>query len=286
MDLRNVFLSILILSVVLLSACSAPATAQPIPSQNPTITQPPMPTSTSTPLPIEIVDNKGASMRLVPVGDFTMGSDVVFDESVHTVQLDAYYIDTYEVTNAQYKVCADEGICKPPDMESFGYSNYYGNPVFDEFPVMLVDWNMASEYCAWRAAQLPTEAQWEKAALGTDRRTYPWGEGIDCSKANYRLHCGVDRIETTAVGSFKDDMSPYGLYDMAGNVKEWVRDWYDASYFQNSPRSNPSGPDLGTDRVFRGGSFFSEVRIFSRSPQKPTYISYDLGFRCASQASQ
>ena len=128
-------------------------------------------------------------MRLVPAGEFTMGSDTDSDprNQAHTVYLDAFYIDTYEVTTAHYADCVTAGVCEPPHFtKSYFRASYYGNPEFENFPVIYVDWMMARTYCeTWRGARLPTEAEWEKAARGTDGRSYPWGEGISCDQANY-----------------------------------------------------------------------------------------------------
>ncbi len=122
-------------------------------------------TPTGTPLPNEITDLKGVPMRLVPAGNFTMGSERYDNEKpIHEVYLDAYYMDKYEVTNALYKACVDAGVCDPPKNSSSNTrSSYYGNSQYDDYPVIYVDWNMAKTYCEWRGAGLPTEAQWEKA---------------------------------------------------------------------------------------------------------------------------
>jgi eukaryotic-like serine/threonine-protein kinase len=171
----------------------------------------------------EITDAKGVSMVLVPAGEFIMGSESGDDDEkpVHTVYLDAYYIDKYEVTNAAYKVCVDAGGCTPPmQTNSYSRSSYYDNSEFDDYPVIYVDWNRATDYCEWRDTSLPTETQWEKAARGTDGRTYPWGEGISCKQANYYSCVG----DTRKVGSYESGKSPYGIYDLAGNVWEWVAD--------------------------------------------------------------
>lgn len=253
------------------------------------------------PLPTEITDAKGVTMRLVPAGKFTMGSDAddalaecqkyrsdcqrdwfTDEEPPHEVYLGVFYMDKYEVTNALYKACVDVGVCAPPyNASSSTRSSYYGNSQYDDYPVIYVNWNMAKTYCEWRGARLPTEAQWEKAARSTDGRTYPWGEGIDCDKANYNFRCVGD---TTKVGSYESGKSPYGIYDLAGNVWEWVNDWYDENYYQSSPASNPLGPESGTYRALRGGSWYvsdSYVRASYRTWFDPTLTFDRIGFRCA-----
>ncbi len=246
--------------------------------------------ATPTPGIGSFIESDGVTMMFVPAGAFSMGSESRSDDEkpIHSVTLDAYYIDKYEVTNAAYKRCVDAGVCDPPKQSnSYTRDAYYGNPEFDEYPVIYVDWNMANAYCEWRGpstgsgqTRLPTEAEWEKAARGLDGRTYPWGENIDCDKANYSSCAG----DTTKVGSYLDGVSPYGLYDMAGNVWEWVADWYDSSYYSNSPSSNPLGPSLGEYRVLRGGSWYNldySVRSANRYVNSPVFINYYVGFRCA-----
>ena len=250
--------------------------------------------STSASLAGQMMDQRGVIMRLVPAGEFTMGSDQATSpddmnaKPAHEVYLDAFYIDKYEVTNRLYKACVDAGTCQPPlDFNSFTRSSYYGNPDFDNHPVINVDWNMAKTYCEWRGAQLPTEAQWEKAARGTDTRTYPWGEGISCDKANYWPKDQPCIGDTTEVGTYESNVSPYGVYDMVGNVMEWVADWYSPTYYWDSHASNPLGPDAGEERVFRGGSWMSndhDVRSISRDWERrgrSPHYSQALGFRCA-----
>jgi len=238
-------------------------------------------------------DGLAVNMVFVPAGEFSMGSEQgdVDESPVHNVYLDAFYIDMYEVTNAHYRLCVDAGACLQPEKTgSFTRASYYENPVFDDFPVMYVNWDMAQAYCAWRDARLPSEAQWEKAARGTDGRTYPWGEDIDCQRANYYSQVGTDFIacvgDASRVGSFESGQSPYGAYDMTGNVWEWVADWYDASYYQRSPASNPNGPDSGRVRVVRGGAWgFSDfsVRAARRYWFNPSNALENVGFRCARQ---
>lgn len=241
----------------------------------------------------EIKDAKGVSMVLVPEGEFIMGSDKGEEDEKppHAVYLDAFYIDKYEVTNARYKACVDEGVCNVPrEFSSSTRDSYYGNPQYDDYPVVNADWDMADAFCGWRGAGLPTEAQWEKAARGDNERTYPWGEGITCSLANY-FDCR--KKDTSVVGSYIAGKSPFGAYDMAGNVWEWVADWYTEEYYSTYPRdqwpSNPTGPEYGVDRVLRGGSGGSYdhfLKSANRSYAYPTTKNTQwLGFRCAHSVS-
>ncbi len=238
------------------------------------------------PDPSDYFDSKGIPMRLVPAGRFAMGSDSgEADEApVHQVYLDAFYIDKYEVTNALYKSCVDLGVCKPPqNITSSTRSNYYGNPEFDHFPVIYVDWYMAKIYCGWRGGGLPTEAQWEKAARGTDGRIYPGGKSLDPSMANYENNTG----DTTAIGSYKNAVSPYGVHDMAGNVWEWVADWYSRTYYITTLSSNPLGPERGRYRVLRGGSWISYksfLRAVERGINVDSSFTNSIGFRCTRDA--
>jgi formylglycine-generating enzyme required for sulfatase activity len=241
-------------------------------------------TSTASGPLSEITDDKGVTMILVPEGNFTMGSNNgdADEKPIHSVRLAAFYIDTFEVTNALYQDCVNADACKPPvNAGSFTRSSYYGNSQYSDFPVVYVDWNMANAYCQWRGAQLPTEAQWEKAARGTEELTYPWGRGIDCQKANYQGCING----TSEAGAYESGKSPYGVYDMAGNVWEWVADWYSAEYYRSSPPSNPLGLDLGRARILRGGSWNRDpynLRTSNRVNYAPNYNNFDAGFRCAS----
>ena len=230
-----------------------------------------------------LYDSNGVTMLYVPAGTFLMGSEVSSDEQpIHYVNLDAYYIDEYEVTNAAYKLCVDAGACvSPKQSNSDTRSTYYGSFEFNEYPVIYVDWNMAKIYCEWRDARLPTEAEWEKTARGTGGRTYPWGENIDCNKANYKSTCAGDTMQ---VGHYPDAVSFYGVYDMSGNVWEWVNDWYDESYYQSSPSLNPLGANIGTSRVLRGGSWYNSshnTRSTVRGRDNPSTANSFIGFRCA-----
>jgi serine/threonine protein kinase len=242
-------------------------------------------TATAAPLPAGITDAKSVSMRLVPAGTFTMGAvGNEYGEAapVHEVYLDSYYMDIYEVTNTAYKLCVDAGVCELPEN-----ANRYNKLEYAEHPVVYVNWNMANIYCKWRDARLPTEAQWEKAARGVDERTYPWGEGLDCDKANYSNGYKPCVGNTTKAGSYESDKSPYGIYDMAGNVSEWTNDWYGKNYYQNSPSANPLGPASGKVHMARGGSWYGNFDNDTRS----AFRGYaegggdsggdSRGFRCA-----
>jgi len=232
-----------------------------------------------------MIGKDGATLVYVPAGKFTMGSDSGdYDQiPVHEIHLNAFWIDQKEVTNKQYAACVSGGGCIPPaDTSSSSHISYYGDAQFDEFPVINVDWNQAHAYCSWAGRELPTEAQWEKAARGTDGRKYPWGnDSPDSSFLNSMGNIG----DTTKTGSYENGKSFYGAYDMAGNVWEWVNDWYDDAYYQNSPRSNPLGPNSGQARVLRGGSWSSfdfDARSANRYGAKPTATGLgNFGFRCA-----
>lgn len=240
--------------------------------------------ATAIPLINELVDAQGISMVLIPEGPFNMGSNSgdPNEQPVHEVNLSAYYIDKYEVTNAVYKLCVDAVVCKSPtDVSSHTRASYYGNPRFNYYPVVYVDWNMANSFCEWRSARLPTEAEWEKAARSTDGRIYPWGENIDCTYANYLGQENGCVGDTTPVGSYANGQSPYGVYDMVGNVWEWTADWYDVY-----PGGDPSvSTNFGqTYRVLRGGSWSSyDSIVYSayRYEFIPTNVYYYIGFRCA-----
>jgi serine/threonine-protein kinase len=254
----------------------------------PVATEPPAATFTPTPDTGSFILSDNVIMMYVPAGTFSMGSDKNSDEQpVHPVDLQAYYIDKFEVTNAAYKRCVDAGACNPPKQsKSNTRSAYYGNFEFDEYPVIYVDWSMAKTYCEWRGpssgsgqTRLPNEAEWEKAARGTDGRTYPWGEDISCDKANYQSSCIGD---TAKVGSYLGGVSPYGVYDMAGNVWEWV-----SSLYQPYPYVATDGrEDLTSSgsRVLRGGSWDGDssiVRTANRSGIDPSDSDYNIGFRCS-----
>ena len=226
----------------------------------------------------------GMVMVYVPAGSFQMGSDNgdPNEQPVHTVRLDAFWIDQTDVTNAMYAKCVSAGGCSlPGGTSSATHSDYYVNTQYANYPVINVAWNQAKAYCEWVGSRLPSEAQWEKSARGMDDRTYPWGnDALNNNLLNYQWNVG----DTTEVGKYPNGVSPYGVLDMAGNVWQWVADWYDSNYYSNSPSSNPLGPDTGQDRVLRGGSF-NNGGDYDRSAfqfwSDPTVISLTYGFRCA-----
>jgi len=281
-------------------------TETPIATQAPTRTPtfpPPLPTGTMTPEPTIIPEptlgigsttlgSDGMTLLYVPAGEFTMGSDGNSDEQpIHKVNLSAFWIDQTEVTNKQYAACVSANQCKPPsNTSSYTHSSYYGNSQFDDYPVIYVSWNDAKSYCEWAGRRLPTEAEWEKAARGTDERIYPWGNTApNKDLLNFNLIVG----DTTKVGSYETGKSFYGAYDMAGNVWEWVNDWYQKGYYATlgNNASNPQGPSGGDDRVLRGGAWNNysyydvSVRSADRYKSYPSVTFNYIGFRCARNAT-
>jgi len=267
-------------------APSPTSTRNFIPTSSPRLT----PALTTFPHPTRIITDNNVEMVLIPAGDFIMGNDdgPDYEKPAHTVYLDVFYMDIYETTNREYENCVNAGICQPPIYNgSNSRSSYYENPQYDNYPVIYVNWDMAKTYCEWRGAELPTEAQWEKAARGTNGRTYPWGEKVpDCSIANYwSLASGICVGDTTSVGNYESGKSPYGIYDMAGNVWEWVLDWYSEMYYHDSPVANPLGPDSGQDRTVRGGAWLGDYPFLQASSRhSESYWQQgfvDVGFRCS-----
>lgn len=263
----------------------------------PTPTPLPRPTDLPTPTPLPIITDLGNRMLFVPSGLFVMGSDEGErdEQPARRVELDAYFIDETEVTVGQYAVCVDAGECRRPP--AIG-ENYYGNPDFDDYPVIFVNWTDARNFCEWRGARLPSEAEWEKAAsfdpaANTSYR-YPWGDVFDGTRLNF---CDVNCTSTARdtnyndgyryaapVGTYGNGRSPIGAYDMAGNVMEWVSDWYEFRYYRDGPASNPMGPLEGEFKSFRGGSWLSsadEVQSVARANFDPLVNQANLGFRCA-----
>ena len=217
-------------------------------------------------------------MVFVPAGDFLMGDEDLDPNNrpQHTVYLDAYWIDQTEVTNAQYLACIQDGGCRGAEP-----SQYIHEESKRDHPVIQVTWQDAVDFCEWAGKSLPTEAQWEKAARGTDGRLYPWGDKPPNPRlANYNQN----ESSSTPVGSYPLGASPYGALDMAGNVSEWTADWYSPDYYENSPRRNPRGPETGERHVKRGGTWFITVDFVLRAAFRKytgSDRSYHIGFRCA-----
>jgi formylglycine-generating enzyme required for sulfatase activity len=262
-------------------------TATPVPSSTPTWTGTEILEATLTTLPDYTLDSRGVAMAYVPAGPFPMGSDrgSPDEQPIHTVDLDAFYIDAYEVTNGLYEACVEADVCQPLRKKgSATRSYYYDNRRYVRFPVLFVDWNMAHTYCEWRDARLPTEAEWEKAARGGTTVFYPWGDVPNCNLANYGNCIG----DTSGVTIYALGASRYGVHNMAGNVWEWVSDWYSDDYYRSSPPEDPQGPETGTEKVLRGGSWkdnYADIRSVNREAERPSYSSQLIGFRCAKDAS-
>lgn len=213
----------------------------------------------------------------IPAGEFLMGDDnsaFTPEKPAHMVTLDAYWIDRYEVVNSQYRLCMEDEVCSEP-------KNWWNNDLNgDDLPV-TVPWEDAQIYCQWIGGRLPTEAEWEKAARGTDGRLWPWGDEFVSDIAN--LSGDTDGYKALAPsGVMSGDVSPYGLYDTAGNAGEWVSDWFSPDYYTNSPSHNPTGPGSGTQRVHRapianGGGGPEKSRTVARYAGNP---GWDFGIRC------
>lgn len=241
-------------------------------------------------------------MTLIPAGEFLMGSDKQVDRNAYksefpsrTVYLDAYEIDTFEVTTVQFlKYVLAHDL---PPLIDWQYDGGNFQEAMANHPVMHVSWTDAEAYCTWVGKRLPTEAEWEKAARGQDGRIYPWGNQMaGLSRSNFG-RTGLsgpvrDRPERLllyppiiSVDKYDNAVSPYGVYQMSGNVAEWVADWYDPAYYATAPDRNPKGPEKETQRKgFRGGSWIDStpsIRTAQRNGTKPNTKMNWLGFRCA-----
>jgi formylglycine-generating enzyme required for sulfatase activity len=254
----------------------------------------------------------GATLVCVPAGEFLMGAandDRLAEDDErpqHRVSLKSYWIDRTEVTNARFAQCLTAGVCKPEvyETEAKTFVPYAVHPDYQDYPAFLYEAEATADYCQWAGRRLPTEAEWEKAARGTDGRRFPWGNDIDCAHATY-YECPVSTIppdqelsgprcgysyfcRTVQVEAHPSGASPYGALNMAGNVWEWVNDWYAPDYYSVSPADNPIGPAAGEYQVRRGGgtkSFASDLRVTARAGGQVSHVfDSQIGFRCAVSA--
>ena len=264
----------------------------------------------------------GVMMVYVPGGAFEMGSDDAalerarrmcieystdaataratcsrraFEDEhpAHRVSITGFWLDRTEVTNASYRRCVAAGACTPPvERGSYTHASYYDDPLYDGYPVIWVTWQQAAGYCAWAGGRLPTEAEWEYAARGSQGRLFPWGDAFDGTRLNYcdaRCTAGPndrrsdDGYEDTApAGHYPDGASWCGALDTAGNVREWVADWY--GKYPAARQTYPTGPPSGESRIPRGGSWLDlpdDIRSANRGANAPDYTRHKVGFRCA-----
>lgn len=282
--------------IPLATATSAPATETPQP----------VAAATTTPSPsfqTKISASDGMMQILIPDGVLFMGGMDVYRESdelpPHEVKINAFWIDQVEVTNGMYLLCVLDGVCRQPvKLNSDNRAEYFGTSEFQDYPVVHVTWYDAAAYCQWAGRRLPTEAEWERAARGDDKRNFPWGDEPPNEYNSNSINIVGD---TSRVGSYAEGASPFGVLDMAGNVWEWVADRYRPDYYAKSPSENPMGPadeEVFTDlRVMRGGSFQDDwviLRLSNRSfldgpnpSAQPTDEAFygkssaKIGFRCA-----
>jgi formylglycine-generating enzyme required for sulfatase activity len=319
MNRQNQFLMIILLVLVMISACSAQdvnvPTAQsqiisiasptflltktetnPVPIKTPKPTSAQNLTASTETSPIHLREIDNMPMIEIPAGKVWIGCDetnnagfsCLADElPLHQVFLDAFFIDKFEVTNAQFALCVkDEACTQPYYQHSATRQDYYSDPDYADFPKVAVSWFEARDYCGWVGGRLPTEAEWVRAARGDDKRVYPWGDEVpDCDKAN-TLDEKTGKLcfgDTTPVGSFPEGASPLGVMDLAGNVWEWTADWYHQNYYSISPEVNPQGPEQGGTKVVHGGGFdygWKVTRIAYTTDHDPREHKISFGFRC------
>jgi len=242
------------------------------------------PASKTSVLPATITGKDGAPMVLVPAGEFPMGSEQGDDDEqpVHRVFLDSFYLDTFEVTNGQFAKFVAAIQSEPP----WGFADQETPVLHAERPVRWVNWLEATGYCLWAGKRLPTEAEWEKAARGPEGRIYPWGNDPPTPlHAVFGLKEGTETV--SPIGDRDKGKSPYGVHDLAGNLYEWVADWYDDTFYTPMHMLNPRGPMEGTAKVQRGGSYINgpyRLRASFRTKGDPTEHDPHVGFRCAHDA--
>lgn len=272
------------------STQTATFSATPSPTSAFTPTHTPKPGTTS----VSAID--GMVMAYIPAGTFQMGSNKGLrygEDPIHSVTLNAFLMDTAEVTLSKYYKCVETWNCSPPiTSKSYTRPNYYGNSQYDSYPVIFIRWDQAVDYCQWAGRRLPTEAEWEYAARGgLEGMEYPWGDEFDPAKANFCDKNCPSEMADKKVGDRFTETAPahsylpnsYGLYEMAGNVAEWVNDWY-GSYTAKSV-TNPKGPTSGESHVIRGGSWVHQspfLSVAARDRAFPEGSGDWIGFRCAS----
>ncbi len=293
------------------TAATEPATAEPTETPTPSTTPSPTPTKTPSRYPELITRQQdGMQMVLIPAGTFSMGSDPSEFRSspderpLHDVSLDQFYIDKYEVNVEQYarflnrlgtysKACDNTDCAWPRHIAGFSYLaeedigdgtlQYFAIAGYGSYPINHVSWYGADLYCQSVGARLPTEAEWEYAAKGTDGRIYPWGDIADQTKAVYGNQ-EFDALQP--VDALPEGASPFGIFGMAGSMWEWTADWYSDRYYAESPSENPQGPESGLNKVTRGGAWpanneADRIRTANRNALAPDFISSTVGFRCA-----
>lgn len=254
------------------------------------------PTATPEPTPAHTLGDTqtrpadGMVVVYVPAGEFLMGSDPARDEHArdnefpeHRVYLDAFWFDQTEVTNSQYGECVAAGVCEE---SAYADDTDLNGP---QQPVVGVDWDGAQIYCEWVGARLPTEAEWEYAARGPDSLIFPWGNSFDPTRLSFNTY-DDGYVHSAPAGSFPSGVSWCGALNMAGNVSEWVGDWYDADYYATSPSENPAGPATAEYRATRGGSWGNPNlwcwRGAHRGYDQPWGQRPHFGFRCARPAGE
>jgi formylglycine-generating enzyme required for sulfatase activity len=238
--------------------------------------------SSNIPVNTKISKMDGMLQVYVPEGEFIMGDDGDPNSKEYPrrlIYLDAFWMDKVEVSNAMYEKCVKSGACFLPVPR---LNPYWGKWAYRDLPVVYVNWYAAQLYCTWAGRRLPTEAEWEKAARGTDSRYYTWGNG----RANPRLANYSESLigESLPVYRYPLGASPYGVLNMDGNVREWVADWFDNKYYLSAPYKNPTGPETGTERSLRGGAYdanASAITTFRRYKHEPDSAGLSRGFRCA-----
>ncbi len=237
----------------------------------------------SQPVRIRFDLKDGMNQIYIPAGEFTMGSVNAYlgrQGQAHKVYLDAYWIDQIEVTNAVFAKCVQSGKCEHPA----SYDNYFDDSKYSDYPVVYINWYAAKAFCEWDNGYLPTEAEWEKAARGTDQRSFPWG---NIPPDNSLLNFNGTYQEPRSSYDYLIGISPYGLLNMAGNVREWVSDWFDPNYYSQSPYKNPQGPADGSTKSLRGGAYWDDIKLvqtFYRESHDPASAGQNRGFRCAYDA--